>query len=178
MPVNFNKRSSFMKIQILFLIVMLCAAIASLQRIGAATITVTNTNNGGAGSLRQALFDANDGDTIDFSITTPATIALLSELIVNKSVTITGRGAASLTVDGQFLDRVFDITSGKTVAISGLTITNGLPRDGIGGGIYIDHSTLTLSNSIVSGNFAGDLGGGGIYNVGGDLGVQKQHSER
>src|SRR5256714_13232269 len=29
-------------------------------------ITVTNTNDSGPGSLRQALADANDGDTIDF----------------------------------------------------------------------------------------------------------------
>ena len=32
----------------------------------AATITVTNPNDGGPGSLRQALADANDGDTINF----------------------------------------------------------------------------------------------------------------
>src|SRR6266496_4176457 len=40
------------------------------------TITVTNANDSGTGSLRQALANANDGDTIDFSITTPATITL------------------------------------------------------------------------------------------------------
>jgi hypothetical protein len=31
-----------------------------------ATITVTNTNDSGAGSLRQALADADDGDPITF----------------------------------------------------------------------------------------------------------------
>ena len=41
-----------------------------------ATSTVTNTNDSGAGSLRQALADANDGDTIDFNLTYPATITL------------------------------------------------------------------------------------------------------
>ena len=34
----------------------------------AATITVTNTNDSGLGSLRQALHDANDGDTITFAV--------------------------------------------------------------------------------------------------------------
>ena len=32
-------------------------------------ITVTNTNDSGPGSLRQALADANDGDTINFAVT-------------------------------------------------------------------------------------------------------------
>jgi hypothetical protein len=45
------------------------------------TITVTNTNDGGPGSLRQARADANDGDTIDFAVT--GTIELTSgELLV------------------------------------------------------------------------------------------------
>src|SRR6266487_3509792 len=32
----------------------------------AATISVTNTNDSGAGSLRQAILDAHDGDTVNF----------------------------------------------------------------------------------------------------------------
>ena len=47
-------------------------------------ITVTNTNDSGSGSLRQALVDANDSDTINFAVT--GTIGLTSdELLVNKS---------------------------------------------------------------------------------------------
>ena len=40
----------------------LCFIALSTQ---AATITVTNANNSGAGSLRQALADVVDGDTIN-----------------------------------------------------------------------------------------------------------------
>jgi hypothetical protein len=49
-----------------------CTAIALLLLCAtgipahADTITVTNTNDSGPGSLRQALADANDGDTINF----------------------------------------------------------------------------------------------------------------
>jgi len=57
---------------------LLCGALASAQLIHAAPITVTNTDESGAGSLRQALADANDGDTIEFSVRTPATITLTS----------------------------------------------------------------------------------------------------
>src|SRR6266496_2108647 len=90
----------------------------------AATITVTNTNDSGAGSLRQALAAANDGDTITFAVS--GTIGLTSgELLVDKSITISGPGAESLAVDGNAMSRVFHIGSGKNVTISGLTITNG-----------------------------------------------------
>ena len=44
----------------------LCLIALSTQ---AATSTVTNTNDSGAGSLRQAIADAHDGDTIDFGVT-------------------------------------------------------------------------------------------------------------
>ncbi len=54
-----------------------------------ATITVTNTNDSGPGSVRQALVDANNGDTINFAVT--GTIALTSGgLPVTDNVTILG----------------------------------------------------------------------------------------
>jgi hypothetical protein len=191
---------STMKTPVRFLLTLLCAAIASLQIVRAAPITVTSTADSGAGSLRQALADANDGDTIGFSVT--GTIALSSDqLVVNKSVTISGPGANVLTVQrvaGTCSDsgspctppdtspcgspgtaicnptpnfRIFTINSGKTVTISGLTITNGSATgngfpNNVGGGIYNDHSTLTVSNCTVTGNVA-DGRGGGIYNDGG-----------
>ena len=58
--------------------------------------------------------------------------------------------------------RIFTLNSGKTVTISGLTITNGNGVD-VGGGIYNDHSTLTVTNSTISGNSSLNSGGG-IYN--------------
>lgn len=85
--------------------------------VHATTITVTNTNDGGPGSLRQALINVNDGDTINFAVT--GTISLTSgELLVDKSVTISGPGAANLALDGDATSRVFHIGPGKTVSIS------------------------------------------------------------
>ena len=132
----------------------------------AATITVMNTNNSAAGSLRQGLADAVDGDTINFdSSLNGQTITLTSgELLVDKNVIISGPGADMLAVDGNYNIRVFHIGSGKTVTISGLTIThgNGNFDVGAGGGIYNDHATLTVNNCTVSGNVASI--GGGIFN--------------
>jgi hypothetical protein len=102
-----------------------------------ATITVTNTNDSGPGSLRQALAIANDGDTITFAVS--GTIGLTSgELLVDKNVTIEGPGAAALAVDGTANSRVFHIALFKNVTVSGLTIANGYV-----GGVGAAASTIT-----------------------------------
>ena len=131
------------------------------------TVTSTGDDASDPTTLRGALALAEDGDTIDFALSTPATILLTSgELVVNQSVTITGPGQDQLTVDanGQW-DRVFlvippdpDWTLEKTVTISGLTIANG--RNVQGGGIYQLRGTLTLRDCTLRDNFAGDAGGG------------------
>src|SRR6266705_5318945 len=90
---------------------LVCPAIMS---VCADTITVTNTNDSGLGSLRQALADANDGDTIEFAVT--GTIALTSgELLVAKNITISGPAAESLAVNGNAKSTVFHVVPGETV---------------------------------------------------------------
>src|SRR5438874_13032328 len=54
----------------------------------ATTITVTNGNDSGPGSLRQALADANDGDTINFDPSVNIVMLTTAELIITKSITI------------------------------------------------------------------------------------------
>ena len=56
-------RPLLVKRRVLFIIVLLCAAVASVQSIHAATITIVNTNDSGTGSLRQPLADANNCDS-------------------------------------------------------------------------------------------------------------------
>src|SRR4029077_4696900 len=134
-------------------------------RSEAATITVTNTNDSGAGSLRQALADANDGDTIDFGVT--GTIPLTTAgRPVNKAISVTGPGPDHLTVDGNHASGVFQVQldGGGAATIAGLTITNGNANHG--GGISNQFSMLTVSNCTISGNSAPDVFGvgGGISN--------------
>jgi Chlamydia polymorphic membrane protein (Chlamydia_PMP) repeat len=126
----------------------------------AATIPVTNNTNSGAGSLRQALSDAMDGDTIDATGVSGTILLTSGELVVHTSVTINGAGADQLAVDGNHASRVFHISPGKTVTISGLTITNGSVAGGFGGGIYNDRAMLTISNCTLSGNSTISSGGG------------------
>ena len=138
--------------------------------VHAATITVTNTNDSGPGSLRQALTIANDGDTIGFAVT--GTISLTSgELVIDKNIIISGPGPGLLTVarSQQAADfRIFNIPPSHTAEIDGLTITGG-SLVGNGGGIS-SGATLTISNCAISGNSITadgvEYSGAGIYNVG------------
>src|SRR5205823_13354351 len=98
------------------------------------TLLVSNTNDNGPGSLRQALVDASNGDTIDATGISGVITLTTGELLVDKSVTINAAGADVLAVDGNATSRVFQIHSGETVTISGLTIRNGYD-DNMGGGI-------------------------------------------
>jgi hypothetical protein len=138
-------------------IIFFAAAIA----LRADTITVTNTNDSGPGSLRQALADSNDGDTITFAVT--GTIGLTSgELLVDNSITISGPGVGNLAVNGNAKSRVLHIAPGTTATISGLSITNGNASGNVldGGAIYSDHATLTLNDCGISNNSASRDGGG------------------
>ena len=164
----------------ILLIALLSATAASLPSLRGATITVTEVGDGYGvhTNLRQALVDAQDGDTIEFAPQlggyTLGLMPALGELVVNKSVTISWVPQAGfptfLGVSSWYVDRVFHISPGKTVTISGLTIFNGSapPPNRIGGGIYNDHAKLTLNSCTISGNSADQGTGGGIYNDGHD----------
>src|SRR6516162_4408477 len=71
------------------------------QRWVPSTLTVQNSLNSGAGSLRAAIADAQSGDTIVFAPSLDGqTIALSKggELLIDKNLTIAGPGAGQLTV--------------------------------------------------------------------------------
>ena len=134
-------------------------------RAHANIVTVTNTNDNGPGSLRQALADANRGDTITFAVT--GTIGLTDgELVIDKPITISGPGADALTVSrsSNTRFRIFHVMqSSRSVNIEGLTISSGDAHFDYGGGILNDQATLILTNCSVVDN-AAYSGGGGIYN--------------
>jgi predicted outer membrane repeat protein len=165
----------FMRRTTRFAIAVLLLESMTMMSSHAATITVTNTNDSGPGSLRQAIAVAHDGDRITFAVS--GTITLTSgALVVAKNVTISGPGADHLSIVGMPFQSVFSVGA---ATISGLTI-----RDGAVG---IDNGgMLTVMNCVISGNSVGGIHNGssltvvnsnvsdnffGIYNITGELGV-------
>ena len=133
------------------------------------TTRVTNTNDSGPGSLRQALADANAGDTINFDhALNGRNISLTTaELVIDKNVTIHGPGRNLLGVfrSSNAAFRIFHIMPNSTVTIAGLTINGGGVGDQQGGGgILNDHAMLTIESCAVQNSF-GEYGGG-VYNNG------------
>jgi hypothetical protein len=131
---------------------------------------VKNANDSGADSLRGVIANVCAGSVITFAPNVTGSIDLTSaELLVNKSLTITGPGANLLSVQrsaaaGTPDFRIFNIASNLNATISGLTIARGNASSSFGGGIS-NNATLTLANDTISGNSAA-FGGGGVANAG------------
>lgn len=147
-------------------ILSLGLAVAFAPAARAATFTVTNTDDSGPGSLRQAIEDANaaaGADIIDFQIASyPDAVVLFSgELLVTDSVDIQGPGAANLIVSGNTSSRVFNLDNDSAlidVTISGLSIFSGSAAQGAG--ILDNGENLTLDGVVLSSNAATSEGGG------------------
>ena len=161
--------------------------------VSAAVFVVRSTGDSGGVcpgadcTLRQAIATAAAGDTITFSLPVNSTIALATGLTIAKTLTIRGPGANVLTVRRSAASTaspfpLIEIDQGN-VAISGLalamgdgglfvdtgtvTISDCTIADHVGSGI-VNTDTLTIANCTVSGNTVkpGELGGGGIWNLG------------
>ena len=142
------------------LVVGIAVWICLLDFAPADTFTVTNTQDTGAGSFREALLAANGNagpDQITFSVTGVITSQLPS---ITDDVTITGPGASNLTVSGGTA-----ITAEKIVQISNLTFDNGQAPASANARI-INHGILTVSHCVFSNNATFNGFGGAIFNDG------------
>lgn len=129
--------------------------------------TVTSDADSGAGSLREALAEANPGDIINFARGL-GEIDLQSGLTISKNVIIYGSPSLTspgVTISGggpssSFAD--FTVRAGVTASIEGLTIENG---HGVGGGGapaaggILNYGALSLTNIVFEHNSA--VGGSG-----------------
>jgi hypothetical protein len=170
---------------------VIAAALLLVPASASATlIQVTSTaDSGGDCTLRNAIIASNGivsagacpagqaspvVDTIDLSGAGAGPITLGGPLPdIADDVNIVGPGSGLLSVDGANAHQPFSIPSGKTVSISGLTISQGLCDDACGGkgGAINNNGTLTLTDVGVVDSSASDAGGviaaaegGGIEN--------------
>jgi hypothetical protein len=129
-------------------------------------LTVTSHDDSGPGTLRDAIANAAQGDSIVFELPSPDTITLTTDkLLIDKDLTITGPGADLLTVarsgaNGTPPFTIFDIFQGA-VTINGLTISNGDSGTApFGGGLHTRSSLeVVLSGCRFTNNRAGSGGG-------------------
>lgn len=117
---------------------------------------VSTTADSGPGSLRQALEDANAGDTVTFLLDSPSTIMLTSGVVpIAKNVTLSGPSGGSITISGNNASRIFTVLAGVTATISHLTLTQGDAATGNGGALdtagALTLDTVTITNSSASG---------------------------
>ena len=98
----------------------------AFSNLSAATFTVSNNQDSGAGSLRQAIADANagGGGNVTFSNVT-GVITLATNLpLITTSVNILGPGTNNLTITGNNSHGIFQINSSNVSnTFSGFTIT-------------------------------------------------------
>ncbi len=139
--------------------------------------TVTNLNDSGPGSLRQAIFDTPFNGTVNFNSGLSGAITLTTgNLPIGKNLNIVGPGAFQITVDGNNAFQIFNVPQGVTVNVTGLTLNRGVSAfpgfpNAFGGAIY-NVGSLNLANVVISNSaavaVAGLAGrGGAIYNQGG-----------
>ncbi|KAA5541856.1 hypothetical protein FYK55_16780 [Roseiconus nitratireducens] len=148
-----------------------------------AAYTVTNLDDSGDGSLRQAIIQANENpgaDTIDFAASARGTIELASQLVITDDVTITGPGTDGLVLSGNGQTRVLavlpadvamapsmtpsleEVASAPSVTLEKLSITGGRAVDAPG----FDAADPTNP---------GFAFGGGLYNLGGSVQLDRVH---
>ena len=125
-------------------------------------LTVTNTDDSGYGSLRNAIERSRCNDTIKFSGSLSGqTITLTTgELLIKHDLKITGLGQYKLTISGNSESRIFRVCGSDTdVRITDLAIINGLADEndtggGRGGAIYAVSDDLTLERVSFNNNSA------------------------
>lgn len=120
----------------------------------AATHVVSNCNDSGAGSLRNAVAAAASGDTIDLRALGCSRIVLTSGQIVvsQDDLDLLGPGRFALTIDGNQQDRVFSHTGTGRLFIDRLSIAYGNRVDQlnpVSGGCIDSAGTVELLRSRV-----------------------------
>ena len=158
--------------------------------IDSTAIVVTNTNDAGAGSLRQAILDVDAGGTITFApslagqaITLQSVLSLEKSIVIDGSslsshIKINGNNAFSAFIIPEFLDlsitikgldiensgdsSIFQRSSNLIISDVNFSNNHGLAY---GGAIFVDSGLLNVSGSSFVGNLA-YTGGGAIGNKG------------
>ena len=132
-------------------------ALHRIPPVPADSIVVQNCNDSGAGSLRQALNDANNGDTIDLTQLACSSISLTTGSLVvpQTTVTLQGPGSKYLSITGndQYAPLLHDGLG--TLYLNDLTIEHGAKYftdaqvDDARGGCVFSGGTVFVADSVI-----------------------------
>ena len=136
---------------------------ASITVPAPTSVIVTNlSDTSGSGSLRWAITTANASatiNTITFASGNTGTITLTSALpAISDNLTITGAGLTSTIIDGDNLYRPFNISSGRSLTISDMTLKQGQATNG--GLVYNGAGTFSATDV----RFTGMTAGSAVFN--------------
>jgi hypothetical protein len=138
------------------------------------TIDVTSTADAGAGSLRQAIIDANangaagiirlaDGTTYTIASNLPTIV----DAGVGGTLQIICTGTSNAIIDGNNAHRPITMDPNSDLTLSNITVQNGRATANNGGGIYNLQGDLTISDCLITNNNATggtpNGKGGGIF---------------
>ena len=152
-----KKQTSLIRVGLIFCLTV--GMLAKVQPASAANLSVCQFGGCSYSSITAAVNAATNGDTITIGYGNYHE----HDITIGKNITINGTGSSLVTINGDDTSRIFNINTGVTVSISGMTVTHGHVNSG-GGGIY-NAGSLTLNNVIVTNNYA-YYRGGGIYSDG------------
>jgi len=131
--------------------VALAKGTANAVAVTLGPVVSTNADTG-VGSLRYAIGSANAGDTIMFLLPAASIITLASPITIFGSVSLAGPGvsASGVTISGGNANQLFLVSTGATLAISGLTLTQGKAATAsTPGGAILNGGTLTLTGDTI-----------------------------
>lgn len=141
----------------------------------AATFTVSNTNDAGPGSFRQAVLDANGSpgaDVIAINLAAGSTIVLSTgEIASSEGLTINGPSGGVTIRQSTANARVLNNTSGSTLVISNVSFTGSSSSVTGGGGVIQSIGDVSLANGTVTKGLTDGVGGG--IATGGSLSLTK-----
>lgn len=108
-------------------------------------IIVTNTNDAGPGSLRNAIGCASPGDTILFATSLSGQVINITStrLVLSENIVLYYQGTTSPVIQSS-IPGLFDVTAGATVQCRNLTIVSGIA--GYAGAAFYNAGHLILTD--------------------------------
>ena len=143
-------------------ILLLISACLLAINLSAKTITVTSDADAGAGTLREAVTNAENGDVIVFAENITS-VYFAGVIIIDKNITISGNETNNtIFQDGTWTDtankkRFFEILKNAELTLNYLILKD--HTSNCTGGTIINDGKLTLNNCTFSNNKPRDSGG-------------------